>query len=113
MLFLDTNAFYYAAGISTTSINLPELMKLISENETCISVVSLHEFLVKFRNDVGIIKTGLQFLADHHIKTAYNKFFPKPKIWNISMWICPRVSSALLSKASYRRRLMLRVDSLQ
>lgn len=59
MLFLDTNAFYYAAGISTTSINLPELMKLILENETCISVVSLHEFLVKFRNDVGIIKTGL------------------------------------------------------
>lgn len=79
MLFLDTNAFYYAAGISTTSINLPGLLKLISENETCISVVSLHEFLVKFRNDVGIIKTGLQFLADHHIKTAYNKFFPKPQ----------------------------------
>ena len=34
MLFLDTNAFYYAAGISTTSINLPGLLKLISENET-------------------------------------------------------------------------------
>lgn len=66
MLFLDTNAFYYAAGISTTSINLPELLKLISENETCISVVSLHEFLVKFRNDIGVVKKGLQFLADHH-----------------------------------------------
>ena len=79
MLFLDTNAFYYAAGISTTSINLPGLLKLISENETCISVVSLHEFLVKFRNDIGVIKKGLQFLADHHIKTAYNKFFPKPE----------------------------------
>lgn len=79
MLFLDTNAFYYAAGISTTSINLPELLKLISENETCISVVSLHEFLVKFRNDICIVKKGLQFLADHNIKTAYNKFFPKPE----------------------------------
>jgi len=79
MLFLDTNAFYYAAGISTASINLPGLVKLISENETCISVVSLHEFLVKFRNDIGVIKKGLQFLADYHIKTAYNKFFPKPE----------------------------------
>ena len=79
MLFLDTNAFYYAAGISTASINLPGLVKLISENETCIAVISLHEFLVKFRNDIGVIKKGLQFLADYHIKTAYNKFFPKPE----------------------------------
>lgn len=79
MLYLDTNAFYYAAGISATNINLPGLLKLISKNEACISVVSLHEFLVKFRNDIGVIKKGLQFLADHHIKTAYNKFFPKPE----------------------------------
>lgn len=78
MLFLDTNAFYYAAGISTADINKAELLTQISKNETCISIVTLHEFLVKFRNNINVVKTGLQFLADHHIKTAYNKYFPKP-----------------------------------
>ena len=48
MYVLDTNAFYYAAGISECTYDVEKLQKLVDENEVFISSTSLFEFLINF-----------------------------------------------------------------
>ena len=55
MYILDTNAFYYAAGISMCTYDIKKLQKFISENEIFISSTSLFEFFTKYRHDIDII----------------------------------------------------------
>lgn len=77
MVFLDTNAFYYVAKISEIeSVDVESLQKYIEQNETAISSVSFYEFLVKFRNSIETIHKGCNYMAENHIKVAYNKYFP-------------------------------------
>lgn len=75
VLFLDTNAFYYAAGLSNGDIETEKLREYISQNEVAISSVSFYEFLTKFKNEIDKIHKGSVFLSDKHIKIAYNKYF--------------------------------------
>lgn len=76
MIFLDTNAFYYAAELSNGNIETEKLKRYISQNEVAVSSVSFYEFLVKYKNEIDKIHIGSTFLADNHIKVAYNKYFP-------------------------------------
>lgn len=78
MYVLDTNAFYYAAGISECTYNVEKLRKLIQENECFISSTSLFEFLIKFRHDISIIHKGGKYLWESKIKLASNVFNPLP-----------------------------------
>lgn len=75
MLFLDTNAFYYAAGLSNGNIAIEKLREYIYRNEAAISSVSFYEFLVKYRDNIDKIHKGSIYLANHNIKVAYNKYF--------------------------------------
>lgn len=61
MYVLDTNAFYYAAGISECTYDVKKLEKLIDDNEVFISSTTLFEFLIKFRNDIDTIHHGGEF----------------------------------------------------
>ena len=47
MYVLDTNAFYYAAGISECTYDVKKLRKLIKGNEVFLSTTSLFEFLTQ------------------------------------------------------------------
>lgn len=76
MVFLDTNAFYYAAELSNGNVDVEKLKNYISKNEVAISSVTWYEFLVKYKAEVDVIHKGSIFLADNHIKIAYNKYFP-------------------------------------
>ena len=78
MYVLDTNAFYYAAGISTCTYNVEKLRKLIRENDTFISTTSLYEFLIRFRDDITTIHKGGKHLWKNKIKLASNVFNPLP-----------------------------------
>lgn len=81
MVFIDTNAFYYALQISTNeSVDDEKLRKFIIENDVAISSVSFFEFLTKYRSNIEVIHKGAQFLYDNKIKLAYNKYFPYTKI---------------------------------
>lgn len=79
MYVLDTNAFYYAAGISQFTYNVKKLQKLIAENETFISTTSLFEFLIKYKDDIATIRKGGKYLYDNHIKVANNVINPLPE----------------------------------
>lgn len=70
MYVLDTNAFYYAAGISECTYDVEKLQKLVDENEVFISSTSLFEFLIKFRNDIQTIHKGGKYLWEKKIKLA-------------------------------------------
>lgn len=79
MLFLDTNAFYYAAGISTpNSIDIDSLRKEIERYEPVISSVTLFEFICHFGQNLEIIQKGGEYLARNRFKVAFNKYFPEP-----------------------------------
>ena len=56
VLFMDTNAFYYAAGLSNGDIETEKLREYISQNEVAISSVSFYEFLTKFKNKSDKLK---------------------------------------------------------
>lgn len=75
---LDTNAFYYAAGISSFTYNVEKLRKLVAENDTFLSTTSLYEFIIKNRNNLSIIQKGGRFIFDNNIKIASNIFNPLP-----------------------------------
>ena len=79
MYVLDTNAFYYAAGISKCTYDVKKLEKLIDDNEVFISSTTLFEFLIKFRNDIDTIHHGGKFLWEKRIKLAGNVINPLPK----------------------------------
>ena len=62
MYVLDTNAFYYAAGIPERTYNIAKLQKLIEENKVFISSTTLFEFLIKFHDDIDTIHKGGKYL---------------------------------------------------
>ena len=55
MYILDTNAFYYAADISTCTYDVSKLKNLITDNETAISSTTLFEFITKYRNNIDTV----------------------------------------------------------
>lgn len=79
MLFLDTNAFYYAASISTPeSIDAAKLRREVESAEAVISSVTLFEFVSHFGHNLEVIHKGGEYLAQRKFKVAYNKYFPEP-----------------------------------
>ena len=78
MYVLDTNAFYYAAGISSFTYDVEKLRKLVAENDTFISTTSLYEFIIKNRNNLSLIQKGGKFIVDNNIRIASNIFNPLP-----------------------------------
>jgi len=82
MYVLDTNAFYYAAGISECTYNIAKLQKLIEENKVFISSTTLFEFLIKFRDDIDTIHKGGKYLWEKHILIASNVINPLPESFN-------------------------------
>lgn len=87
MIYLDTNAFYYATGILEPNFDVGKLRQFIEMHEVAISAVSLYEFAMKYRNDIEKIHIGGEFLGKQHIKIGFNKYFPMPRIfpefWNV------------------------------
>ena len=80
MIFLDTNAFYYASQISVNNdIDCEKLRAFIKNNEMAISSVSFYEFLVKNRDSLDTVHKGSKFLADNNFKISYNKYFKHHK----------------------------------
>lgn len=89
MYVIDTNAFYYASGISECTYDITKLRKLIEDNEVFISSTSLFEFLIKYRNDLTTIHKGGRYLRENNISIAGNVVNPIPEpfsndIMNIS-----------------------------
>ena len=82
MHVLDTNAFYYAAGISQCTYDINKLQKLIDDNDVFISSTTLFEFLIKFRDDLGTIHKGGKYLWEKNIKIAGNIINPLPENFN-------------------------------
>ena len=83
---LDTNAFYYASGISQCTYDVNKLRKLINENEVFISSTSLFEFIIKYRNDIDIIHAGGKYIENNGISIAGNVLNPLPEgySWRLS-----------------------------
>ena len=79
MLYLDTNAFYYAANLSNGPCCVNKLQKVISEQEVSISSVSFFEFVLRFRNDIEAIHKGGVFLIENNVKIGFSKYYPKPQ----------------------------------
>ena len=76
MIYIDTNALYYAVGISThKDVDIEKLKELISSQETAISSTSVYEFIMKYRNDIDVIHDLGRFMANNNIKIAFNKYF--------------------------------------
>ncbi|WP_300627727.1 hypothetical protein [uncultured Thomasclavelia sp.] len=82
MYVLDTNAFYYASGISECTYDIEKLQKLIEENDVFISSTTLFEFLIKFRNDIDTIHKGGRYLWEKHILLIDNVINPFPESFN-------------------------------
>ena len=86
MYILDTNAFYYAADISSCTYDVDKLRNLINENKVFISSTSLFEFIIKYRKDIdklnivgaSLEKKGLD-LARH-----VSKPLPQGYSWRLS-----------------------------
>ena len=68
MYVLDTNAFYYAAGISECTYDVKKLRKLIKGNEVFLSTTSLFEFLIKYQGDIETVRLGGKYLWENHIR---------------------------------------------
>lgn len=79
MYVLDTNAFYYAAGISECTYDVKKLRKLIKDNEVFLSTTSLFEFLIKYQGDIETVRLGGKYLWENHIKIASNVINPLPE----------------------------------
>ena len=79
MYVLDTNAFYYAAGISECTYDVEKLRKLIKDNEVFLSTTSLFEFLIKYQGDIETVRLGGRFLWENHIRLASNVINPLPE----------------------------------
>lgn len=88
MIFLDTNTLYYACGISENApCNIERLNTIIKEQEIVISIATLYEFVLKWRNEIDKIHIIGKFLGDNQIKVAGNPYyhFPNkfPLGWNV------------------------------
>lgn len=82
MYILDTNAFYYAAGISECTYDVNKLQKLIDANNVFISSTTLFEFLIKFRDDIDTIHKGGLYLWEKNIRIIGNTINPLPERFN-------------------------------
>lgn len=82
MYILDTNAFYYAAGISQYTYDIGKLHKIINKNEVFISSTSLFEFIIKYRDDIDTIHAGGKYLENEGINIVGNVINPLPKGYN-------------------------------
>lgn len=79
MLILDTNALYYAAGISSPPqyVELNKLMAVIkSSDSVSISYVTLAEFLTKYRKHAGVVRRVASFMIQHHIRVLECELMP-------------------------------------
>ena len=74
MYILDTNAFYYAAGISECTYDVQKLRNLINTNEVFIVSTTLFDFLIKHRNDLNIVHKGGKYLWEKNIKLVGNVY---------------------------------------
>lgn len=79
MYILDTNAFYYAAGISECTYDAEKLRSLIKDNDVFLSTTSLFEFLIKYQSDIETIRLGGKYLWENHISLASNVINPLPE----------------------------------
>jgi len=84
-IVLDTNAFYAYFGEKNLNILTPnqkidrdKFNDLISSpnNEIVISTVTIYEFLVKFRDDIQIIRNGLLFIKNNIGKIYIDPIMP-------------------------------------
>ena len=78
MYVLDTNAFYYAAGISECTYDVEKLRSLIDTSDVFISSTTLFEFLIKYRDDLATVHKGGTYLWEKSIKLAGNVINPLP-----------------------------------
>lgn len=79
MLFLDTNAFYYASGISENfTYDYQKLRGVVDQNEVVLSTTSLFEFIIKYANDRKMLEIGGRYLEDKNFKIAGNLLNPIP-----------------------------------
>ena len=79
MYVLDTNAFYYAAGISECTYDVEKLRELVRQNEVFLSTTSLFEFLIKYQKDIETVRLGGKYLWENHIRLASNVINPLPE----------------------------------
>lgn len=78
MVFLDTNAFYYVAKISTiNTVCIEKLIEIIENNKTCISIITLYEFFTRFINKSSTLNMGITFLINKKIQIRANEYFSK------------------------------------
>ena len=78
MTFLDTNAFYYVAELSyDPNINIDELLNYVRREEIALSIVSLNEFLVKYKASKEKLDVGLSFILENNFLICNNKYFQR------------------------------------
>lgn len=79
MVYLDTNTLYYACGISTNApCDTIRLREIIKNNHVAISIATMYEFVLKWRNDISKIHIIGKFLGDNHIKVVGNPYYQFP-----------------------------------
>ena len=79
MLILDTNALYYACGLSAspTSVDVNKLLQEIdTAGKVAISSITFVEFLTKYRHKAKIVRHVCTFMSQHHIDIINNFYFP-------------------------------------
>lgn len=79
MYVIDTNAFYYVAGISDFTYNKEKLQEFIRTHEIVISTTSLFEFLIKHRDNIDVVRKGGKYLWQNNIKLVSNVINPLPE----------------------------------
>ncbi len=80
MVYIDTNALYYAAEISAhEDIDVEKLREIIQSHEIGISSTSVYEFMLKYQNDINTVHNLGRFMANNNIRIAFNKYFKQAK----------------------------------
>lgn len=80
MIFLDTNTFYYASGLSSSCpCDLEKLNTIIESNDIAISIATMYEFVYRWKSDITKIHLGGKFIADNKIKIFGNPYYMLPQ----------------------------------
>lgn len=111
MIYLDTNAFYYASNIErVTSIDIDKLQNIVSKNSTAISSVTLFEFLTKYHHNLDKIHQGGKFICTNNIQISFNKYFEIP---NGKLSLIQNISHITMSelKDLYNDILKIKIDT--
>lgn len=78
MLYIDTNALYYAAGVSQhNGIDIEKLKYTVQSECIAISSTSIYEFIMKYKSDLSTIHKLGQYINDNEIKPVFSDFFPQ------------------------------------